>query len=339
MVDMDTGHVGVLMVSGKSPDNFTVRSSSSFVDKLRAEKTRLRYDNEPAMRLLAEKIAAFRHPRTTILEPINRAEHQSVGGVERAHQSNSSCNTGAKSGHSSQDHAAWSHNGSPMEIWTGTCYKSPLLPFMEACMMRVPTDPPDLRRKLDVQWMKGIWVGRLDESDGHVVLTPHGTVTGRSVRRLAGNLRVQPDLVGKIKSRVRDPALSQAELLKVLPASVPIRLSGETDTDQLAEEQDRCAQSEQMEGRDHEAAPFDRRRQRCGSEKKQRLGDPLATIPETSDEIMDDPVPLVHEEVKRERLTKKTNGGEWQQRVSEEDENIMSSCQQYQSSAETLDEN
>ena len=32
------------------------------MDKLRAEKTRLRYDNEPAMRLLAEKIAAFRHP-------------------------------------------------------------------------------------------------------------------------------------------------------------------------------------------------------------------------------------------------------------------------------------
>ena len=87
MVDRDSGYVGVLMVSGKSPDNFTVRSSSSFVDKLRAEKTRLRYDNEPAMRLLAEKIAAFRHPRTTILEPINSAEHQSVGGVERAHQS------------------------------------------------------------------------------------------------------------------------------------------------------------------------------------------------------------------------------------------------------------
>ena len=38
MVDMDSWYVGVLMVSGKSPDNFTVRSSSSFVDKLRAEK-------------------------------------------------------------------------------------------------------------------------------------------------------------------------------------------------------------------------------------------------------------------------------------------------------------
>ena len=70
IVDMDTGYVGVLMVSGKSPDNCMVR-----------------YDTEPAMRQLAEKIATFRHPRPTILEPIDRARHQSVGGVERAHQS------------------------------------------------------------------------------------------------------------------------------------------------------------------------------------------------------------------------------------------------------------
>ena len=218
-------------------------------------------------------------------------------------------------------HAAWSHNrfqpqshrgGTPWEIRTGTCYKSPLLPIMEACMKRVPIGPPGLRRKLDVQWMKGIWVGRLDESDGHVVLTPHGTVTGRSVRRLAGNLRVQPDLVGKVKSRVQDPALSQAELLRVLPASVPIRLSGETDTDQLAEEQDRAAQNEQMEGivdervRAEITSPL--RSLEDGNDeevKRRRLGEPLATIPETSDEVMEDPLPIVHEDWKRERLTKK----------------------------------
>ena len=41
--------------------------------------------------------------------------------------------------------------------------------------------------------------------------------------------------------------------------------------------------------------------------KRQRLGEPLATILETSDEMMEDPVPLVHEELKRERLTKKTS--------------------------------
>ena len=126
MVDMDTGYVGVLMVSGKSPDKFTVRSSSSFVDKLRAEKTRVRYDNQHAMRLLAEKIAAFRHPRTAILEPINRAEHHNVGGVESAHPSIQAATRALRldirartgeyivPGHELFQwmlrHAAWSHN-------------------------------------------------------------------------------------------------------------------------------------------------------------------------------------------------------------------------------------
>ena len=41
--------------------------------------------------------------------------------------------------------------------------------------------------------------------------------------------------------------------------------------------------------------------------KRQRLGEPPVTIPETSDMMTDDPVPLVHEEVRRERLTKKTS--------------------------------
>ena len=52
--------------SRNEPRQFMVRSTASFVDKLKAERTRLRYDNEPA---------TFRHPRTAILEPINRAEH------------------------------------------------------------------------------------------------------------------------------------------------------------------------------------------------------------------------------------------------------------------------
>ena len=112
--------------------------------------------------------------------------------------------------------------------------------------------------------------------------------------------------MGKIKSRV-DPALSQAELLRVLPASVPIRLSGETDTDQLAEEQDRAAQNEQMEGIVDERVRAEITRPHRSIEddndvkvKRQRLGEPLATIPEASDEMMEDPVPIVHEDWKRE---------------------------------------
>ena len=92
--------------------------------------------------------------------------------------------------------------------------------------------------------------------------------------------------MGKIKSRVQDPALSQAELLRVLPASVPIRLSGETDTDQLAEEQDRAAQNEQMEGIVDERVRAEITRPLRSLEddndeevKRRRLGEPLATIP------------------------------------------------------------
>ena len=183
-------------------------------------------------------------------------------------------------------------------------------------MIRVPIDPPGRRRKLDVQWMRGIWVGRLDESDGHGVLTPHGRLTGRSVRRLAGNLRVQPDLVEELKSRVQDPALSQAELLKVLPASVPIRLAGGTDTDQLAEEQHRAAQREHAEGLVDDRARAEITRPFRSLEddndkdvKRQRLGEPLATTPEedvgveTSDIRMGDTAPLVHEETRRTHST------------------------------------
>ena len=248
----DTGYVGVLSVSGKRPDHFMVRSTASFVDKLRAEKTRLRYDNEPAMRKVAEKIAASRHPRSTTFWSqsivqctkvlVELREHITVYKLPpRALRTDIRARTGKDfvPGHAPFQwmlgHAAWAHNrfqpqshrsGTSGQIRTGTCNKSPLLPFMLACMIRVPIDPPVLRKILDVQWMQRIWIGRLDESDGHVVLTPHGTVTGRTVRRLAGNLRVQHDLVGKLKGRVQDPALSQAELLKVLPASVPIKARG-----------------------------------------------------------------------------------------------------------------
>ena len=73
------------------------------MDKLRAEKTQLRYDSEPAMRHLAERIASFRHPRSTILEPLNRAEDPIVGGVERAPSEYASSCTRSEDGHPHTD--------------------------------------------------------------------------------------------------------------------------------------------------------------------------------------------------------------------------------------------
>ena len=110
------------------------------------------------------------------LEPINRAEHQSVGGVERARQSIQVAARALRTdirGRTGDDmtpghelflwmlrHSAWVHNrfqpqsnsgGTTKEIRTGTCCKSPVLPFIETCTIRVPIDPPGQRRKLYVQ--------------------------------------------------------------------------------------------------------------------------------------------------------------------------------------------
>ena len=118
-------------------------------------------------------------------------------------------------------------------------------------------------------------------------------------------------ILWKFQKSCSGSSVVSGRALKVLPASVPIRLSGETDTDQLAEEH---AQNEQMVGIVDERVRAEITRPLRSIEddndvevKRQRLGEPLATIPETSDEMMEDPVPLVHEELKRERLTKQTS--------------------------------
>ena len=96
-------------------------------------------------------------------------------------------------------------------------------------MIRVPVGPPGLHRKLDGQWLKGLWVGRTEESDTNIVLIPEGIVTGKSVRRLAPEQRHQPELVDRVSAEVQDPVLSQAKLLRILPFADPVRMEGETE--------------------------------------------------------------------------------------------------------------
>ena len=107
--------------------------------------------------------------------------------------------------------------------------KGRLVDFAETVMIKVPVDPPGLRRKQDTQWVNGAWVGRTDEIDAHIILTSHGVVTGRSVRRLPPEQRYQADLVESLRAEVSDPVLSQTKLLRILPTSIRIRLDGETE--------------------------------------------------------------------------------------------------------------
>ena len=52
---------------------------------------------------------------------------------------------------------------------------------------------------------------------------------GKFARRLTPELRFQPDLVAKLKNKISDPVLSQAQMLKLLPLGLPTGLKGESE--------------------------------------------------------------------------------------------------------------
>ena len=150
-----------------------------------------------------------------------------------------------------------------------------------------------------MQWMKGIWVGQLDESDRPVVLTPHGTVTRRSVRRLAGNLRVQPDRLGKVKrscsgsSAVSGRAFESTACFCAHQVSLVRRTQinwqrSRTELHRMSKWKASWMKGSGQRSRDHSDNLKDDNDEEV---KRRQLGEPLPTIPMTSDEMMEDPCP------------------------------------------------
>jgi len=254
IVDAETGFVSAAQLVKKGDGPYAVHFVSTFLDQMRAENVRVRYANEVSLVCLVEKVKAFRHPRVTTLEPIVRAEHAAVGAVERAHRSVQGATRSlvldvrARTGLNVQPvhclfaymvrHSSWASSRfqprGPRDITAfenrnGYSYKSPLVPFGEIVMVRVPIDPPGLRKKLDTQWIKGVWVGRMDENDGNIILTEHGAVVGKSVRRLAVELRYQKSVIDGLKCKISHQVLSQPALLGILQLGIPVRLEGETE--------------------------------------------------------------------------------------------------------------
>ena len=124
------------------------------------------------------------------------------------------------------------------ESRNGYAYKTPIVPFGEIVMIKVTFDPPCLRRKLDSQWLKGAWVGRTELSDSNIVVTPHGYLTGKTVRRLSPEARAQSDIYGRLTTQVNESALSLAQIMKILPLATPRLLDGDDGDKAKVEDKD-----------------------------------------------------------------------------------------------------
>ena len=105
-------------------------------------------------------------------------------------------------------HAAWSqarfhvkaNRKTSYEDVYGTSYTSPVVPIAETALFREPR--PDHRRlagnskdivarqrKAEAQWEHGVWLGRSDEADDHLIGTARGIIRTRDVRRLETSKR------------------------------------------------------------------------------------------------------------------------------------------------------
>ena len=87
-------------------------------------------------------------------------------------------------------HAAWLiaryHTRSrddltPSRMLNGADYNHPLATLGEIVLGKIPTMP---KGKLQRRWLKGVWLGKLDRDDSHVIGTSAGAIAVRAIRRL-----------------------------------------------------------------------------------------------------------------------------------------------------------
>jgi len=219
MVKFDSGYVHQTVVKTEGEYPCAVRFLANSLDRQQEGDINLSFYDEPSLAAWAAKVEKFRAPNITMLEDTAHSESSQIGAVERAHRT---CDSQLRAlrlnvcGRTEQDvvpgHVMfpWMVRYGPFclnrlqprgqlgqtifEGVNGYHCKSILVPSLEQVMIRVPIDPPGYRKKLDSQWLKGVWVGRASDSDALVVIHPEGIVAGKSVRRLAPENRHDVEL-------------------------------------------------------------------------------------------------------------------------------------------------
>eukprot|EP00435_Cladocopium_sp_Y103_P039651 s2889_g10.t1 len=101
-------------------------------------------------------------------------------------------------------HAAWliaryhtrSRDGlTPYRMVNGADYNHPLATLGEIVLGKIPMPKGKLQRR----WLKGVWLGKLDRDDSHVIGTSAGAIAVRSIRRLPRESQTDKELMSEMK--------------------------------------------------------------------------------------------------------------------------------------------
>ncbi|CAE7197770.1 unnamed protein product [Symbiodinium sp. CCMP2592] len=202
-----------------------------FVDRLGYDKFTLQADQENAIasvaRAVHRRLGAARDPRNAHLA----GEVRTWLSQPRADYPALEWDTSSNLFPWLVRHVAWlqarfgtkSTDGvTPYRAATGTDYGGALCSFGETVLAKLPRPG----NKAQVRWVKGVWAGKLERDDTHVVLTEAGALNVRSVRRLPPETRHQTAAVLKACGLPWNPRFGRAAPAECSePMMVPIPLA------------------------------------------------------------------------------------------------------------------
>ena len=171
------------------------------------EGVEIKTDGEPSIVEIARVQA--RRDKTTTLAQTRVGGHQEIGEVERANGTEQAqlrayyldvqervkvrVIPGIQLFPWTSRHSVWTvvryqsdqrTTQTPYERTRGCRYESALVPFGEVVMAKIADADKMRAGKLDSAWVKAVWVGRVDNSNEHLLLTTKGCIRSRVVRRI-----------------------------------------------------------------------------------------------------------------------------------------------------------
>ena len=245
-VDEPRAKATVLMVICKDDGNLSATEVRSKTDEYGVEmvirflstyeSVEIKTDGEPGIVEVARRVRA-RRDKTTTLTQTSVGGHQEIGAVERA---NGTVQAQLRAYFLDVQnrmqvriipgtllfpwmlrHSVWTvvryqsdqrTKQTPYERTRGCRYESALVPFGEVVMAKIADADKMRAGKLDSAWVKAVWVGRVDRSNEHLLLTTKGCIRSRVVRRIPdGN---QASYHAEVQGLPWDTLKGSAEMLR-----------------------------------------------------------------------------------------------------------------------------
>ena len=253
MVDVAAKSPLCAAISTKSYENAYL----AYVKRMAYAKAILKVDPEPALKLLADKIAvrASADGIQPKFETAPRFSSQSIGAVERAQdavEGQIRCVRLDLETRLSIEvtpamdvwpwlvrHAGWlrerchvkGNKKTAFEDCCGKPYQGEVMKFAEAALFRVAVSPSGKIRdgirhdRADARFVRGVWLGKTTESDEHLFANEMGVYTTRTGKRVPDTELKRADLVKDLQGTPRNRLAGRlaGRLRKTAPQATPVQ--------------------------------------------------------------------------------------------------------------------